>query len=173
MIDGFELTPITLAEIPELQQLGRQTFSDAFSALNTAENMKRYLDESYTAEKLADEISNPGSLFYFLRKKGIPIAYLKLNRGSAQTEFREGLALEIERIYVLKEFQGQQIGQRLLDFSLQTARELGKKIVWLGVWEKNTGAIRFYERNGFKTFGSHVFQLGDDAQTDVLMRRSL
>lgn len=173
MIDGFELTPITLTDIPELQQLGRQTFSDAFSGLNTPENMQPYLDESYTAEKLAEEILNPGSLFYFLRKNGIPIAYLKLNMDLAQTEFREGDALEIERIYVLKAFQGQQIGQRLLDFSLQTARERGKRLVWLGVWEKNAGAIRFYERNGFKTFGSHVFLLGDDAQTDVLMHLSL
>ncbi|MCE3294754.1 MAG: protease synthase and sporulation negative regulatory protein 1 [Crocinitomicaceae bacterium] len=173
MIEDYELTPVTLADIPELQQLGRRTFADAFAAVNTRENMASYLDEAYTAEKLSAEISNPGSYFWFLHQNDKPVAYLKLNTGQAQTEFREEHALEIERIYVLKELQGKQIGQRLLDFSLDIARQLGKTTVWLGVWENNTGAIRFYERNGFERFGSHVFHLGDDPQTDILMKLNL
>lgn len=33
--------------------------------------------------------------------------------------------------------------------------------------------IRFYEKNGFATIGSHLFQLGEDAQADILMKKIL
>jgi ribosomal protein S18 acetylase RimI-like enzyme len=42
--------------------------------------------------------------------------------------------------------------------------------IWLGVWEKNHNAIGFYTKNGFITFDKHLFLLGDDQQTDLLMK---
>ena len=82
-------------------------------------------------------------------------------------------SLEIERIYVLKEFLGKTIGQLLLEHAFQIAREKGNENVWLGVWEENKRAIRFYQKNGFEEFDKHIFMLGEDAQTDILMRKKL
>lgn len=48
---------------------------------------------------------------------------------------------------------------------------LGRRTTWLGVWERNDRAIRFYARHGYERCGEHVFQLGDDAQTDYIMQR--
>ncbi len=172
-ICSMELKRLTVDDIPALRELGRKTFTDAFAALNTKENMRLYLEEAYAPEKLEAELTDPGSEFYFLLHETRPVAYLKLNSGSAQTEAEFQNSLEIERIYVLEAFQGQHIGQHLLDFCLQQARERKKDFIWLGVWEYNHGAIRFYERNGFQRFGSHAFHLGKDEQTDILMRLDL
>ncbi len=101
------------------------------------------------------------------------VGYIKLNYSSAQTEFQHENAVEVERIYVLADQQGKKMGNQLLDFAINTAIESNLQYIWLGVWDKNLNAIRFYERNGFKIFDSHPFTLGTDLQTDLLMKREL
>ncbi len=82
-------------------------------------------------------------------------------------------AVEIERIYVLRECQGAGVGQQLRNNALDVARSLGARTVWLGVWEHNSRAIAFYRRNGFEEFGEHLFMPGSDEQRDVLMRKKV
>jgi ribosomal protein S18 acetylase RimI-like enzyme len=160
-------------QIDQLQQIGRQTFSETFAESNSAENMAKYLEEAYSYEKLSAELNDPNSLFYFAMMGQDVIGYLKLNFGASQTELKDNDALEIERIYVLKSFQGKRVGQLLFDKAIQIAKEQNAEFVWLGVWEENKKAIQFYTRNGFVEFDQHVFVLGDEAQTDIMMKLEL
>ncbi len=160
-------------ELELLQLISRETFYDSFASMNTPENMAQYLEEGFSVEKLTRELNDPNSAFYFAHLEDEVVGYLKLNFGGAQTELQDPNAVEIERIYVRRAFQGRSVGQALYDHALALARSRQARFVWLGVWEKNDRAIRFYERNGFVPFGTHVFMLGDDAQTDMLMKRSL
>lgn len=98
---------------------------------------------------------------------------MKLNFGAAQNELKNKQCLEIERIYVLKEYHGKKIGQLLYDKAIQIAKEKNVNYVWLGVWEKNLRAINFYKKNGFVGFDKHIFKLGDDEQTDIMMKLEL
>lgn len=96
--------------------------------------------------------------------------YLKLNFDSAQTEnVLNKQAFEIERIYLLKEYQNKGLGTELFEAAIQIGKEKGYRMLWLGVWEKNRSALQFYQKKGLVTFGSHCFQLGSDPQTDLLM----
>jgi ribosomal protein S18 acetylase RimI-like enzyme len=164
---------VTIHDLNELQQLARTTFYDTFAEMNTPENMEQYLSNDLSQEKLRAELLNPDSKTFFIQTDGETIGYMKLNVRSAQTEQVDPGGLEIQRIYVKKEFHGTPAGASLLNYAIDLARKEQYKYIWLAVWEKNPRAIRFYEKNGFITFGSHVFQLGDDAQTDILMRRVL
>ena len=101
------------------------------------------------------------------------LGYLKLNMGESQTELKDNDALEIERIYVLKDFHGKKVGQLLFDKAITIAKELQLAYVWLGVWEENKKALQFYTKNGFVEFDQHVFVLGDEAQTDIMMKLAL
>jgi len=172
-MDKVELKKASQADIVELQIIGRQTFFETFADCNTEENMQKYLSESYSFDQLINEISNAKSEFYLATLNNKTIGYLKINFDQAQTEFKDKQALEIERIYVLKEFQGKIIGQLLYDQAFQIAQRINAQYVWLGVWEKNTRAINFYSKNGFVGFDKHIFKLGDDEQTDILMRLEL
>lgn len=164
---------IAATDVSLLQKISKQTFFEAFSALNTPENMQKYLDEELTEAKLLSELNDPGSAFYFAELDGKVIGYLKLNFGSSQTELKDEQAVEIERIYISKEFHGQYAGQALYGKAIEVARNRKAAYVWLGVWEKNARAIRFYEKNGFVAFDKHIFVLGDDEQTDIMMRLDL
>src|SRR5687767_620360 len=139
-MEDIKIRKVTLNDIGQLQNIGRQTFSETFSAGNTEENMKKYLDEGFSAGKLSGELNDKNSEFYFAELDNNVIGYLKLNFGESQTELKDDKALEIERIYVLKEFHGKKVGQMLYDKAIQIARNSGADYVWLGVWEENPRA---------------------------------
>lgn len=171
--ENIQLVRVTSNDLSALQKLSRETFLDTFAWGNTPENMQYYLDTSFADEKLMQEINAADSEFYFAQHYNKPIGYLKINLGQSQTEVLEGNGLEIERIYVIKEFHGKKIGQLLFNKALQLATEKNIDYLWLGVWEKNSKAITFYEKNGFVPFSRHIFKLGVDEQTDILMKRVL
>ena len=167
---NIEIKKATLTEIDQLQQIGRQTFYETFASGNTEENMQKYLDEGFSVDKLTTELSDKNAEFYFATYDKKVIGYLKLNFGQSQTELKDDKALEIERIYVLKEFHGNKVGQILYDKALEIAKQKNADYVWLGVWEKNPRAINFYKKNGFVEFDKHIFKLGEDEQTDIMMK---
>ena len=167
------IVPAITAEVELLQNIARQTFQESFAADNTPENMKHYLQENLSLTKLSAEMGNPDSEFFFAMLKTQPVGYMKLNYKTAQSEVFNSRAVELERIYVLKSHQGQKIGQLLFDHAIHAAKEVKAPFLWLGVWEHNTKAIGFYEKNGFTEFDKHDFMLGDEKQTDILMRLDL
>jgi ribosomal protein S18 acetylase RimI-like enzyme len=172
-MEDFEVKKVTLSDIDQLQKIGRQTFYKTFSASNTEENMAQYLDEGFSDKKLSAELSDHNAEFYFATLGNMVIGYLKLNFGQSQTELQEDNALEIERIYVLKEFHGKNVGQVLHNKAIQVAIQKKADYVWLGVWEQNPRAISFYKKNGFVAFDKHIFKLGNDEQTDIMMKLKL
>jgi len=172
-MDRIEIKKVELSELDQLQIIGRQTFVETFADRNTEENMQKYLEEGYSVDKLTGEITNTNSEFYFAVLDNRIIGYLKINFGQAQTELNSQNALEIERIYVLKEFHGKKVGQILYELALNIAKRKNVDYVWLGVWEENPRAISFYRKNGFVEFDKHIFKLGDDEQTDIMMKLKL
>lgn len=171
-MQNFTIRRINISEVEALQNIGRKTFRETFEEVNSEEDMLKYEAENLSLEKLTQELENPNSEFYFAEKEGEILGYLKLNFGDAQTEkLEEGY--EIERIYVLKAFHGMKVGQILFEKALQIGKEKEMFSVWLGVWEENHRALRFYEKNGFEVFGKHDFVLGEDVQTDLMMKLAL
>ena len=169
----MEIRKANTQDIEKLKEIGRLTFFETFSSDNSEENMKEYLKNGFSTEKLNDELSDPNAEFYFCELKGKVIGYLKVNSGQSQTELKDNKAFEIERIYVFKEFHGKKAGQLLYDKAIELAKSRRADYVWLGVWEENPRAIRFYEKNGFVAFDKHIFKLGEDEQTDIMMKLEL
>jgi ribosomal protein S18 acetylase RimI-like enzyme len=172
-MENIEIREATLNDIKLLQDIGKKTFFETFSESNSEENMKKYLEDGFSIEKLTEELNNRHSEFYFAVMDEKVLGYLKLNFGASQTELKDTNSLEIERIYVLQEYHGKKVGQVLYEKAMQVAYEKEAIYVWLGVWEKNPRAIRFYEKNGFVEFDKHIFKLGDDKQTDIMMKKFL
>jgi ribosomal protein S18 acetylase RimI-like enzyme len=172
-MENITIQKVTLNDVNQLQKIGRLTFSETFSGDNSEEDMKKYLDENFSVEKLTEELNNKNSEFYFALLDNTVIGYLKLNFGESQTELKDNKALEIERIYVPKEYHGQSVGQILYEKAIQVAKQKDTDYVWLGVWEENLRALSFYKKNGFIEFDKHIFKLGNDEQTDIMMKLQL
>jgi diamine N-acetyltransferase len=168
-----EVRRASIKDLYQLQEIGRLTFTEAFAALNSEENFNQYLKKAFSLEKLTTELLDSNSEFYFAVFQSVVMGYLKLNFGPSQTDIQDNKSVEIERIYVLKAHQGKKVGQFLLDFALKLSKLANAEYVWLGVWEENPKAIKFYQKNGFAEFDRHTFKLGNEEQTDLMMKLSL
>ena len=164
---------ISIKDLAQLQKIGISTFSETFAEHNTKEDLEKYLKESFAADKLIGELENPDAAFYFAELDDTVIGYLKINFGDAQTELKDNKSVEIERIYVLQAYHGKKIGQLLFNKAIEIAKEHQAHYVWLGVWEENHRALQFYKKNGFVQFDTHIFKLGNDEQTDIMMKLAL
>lgn len=172
-MQNIAIKRVTFDDITALQKIGKQTFFETFSDSNSEQNMKQYLEDGFSVKKLTEELGNSDSEFYFAVYDERVIGYLKLNYGTSQTELKNEASLEIERIYVLQEYHGKKVGQILYEKAMQVAHDKQVNYVWLGVWEENPRAINFYIKNDFIEFDKHIFKLGDDEQTDIMMKKKI
>ncbi len=163
----------TETDLIDLQSISILTFCQAFEQFNTAEDMQLYLENCLSMEQLNKEMATDASSFFLAKIDNETMGYLKLNCGISDQNDLDGQGLEIERIYIVEEYHGTGIGQELYAFAIERAIEICATHLWLGVWEHNTRAIRFYEKLEFEPFGTQQFILGKDIQTDILMRLSL
>lgn len=154
----------TGADAASLAELATRTFRDTFDAHNTPEDMQLYLARTYAEELQRREIEDPEIVTLVAEEDGALIAFAQLRRSLA--EYGD---VELARLYVDRNQHGRGLAQTLMQASIDAARALGGRTLWLGVWEHNARAIRFYEKCGFVDAGSHPFLLGNDLQTDRVM----
>jgi len=172
-MDGITIRRVNIDDIVLLQSVSQRTFLETFAVDNTEDDMLNYLDSAFSLRKLKEELENPASQFWFAETASQIAGYIKVNFTPAQSDINDEKSMELERIYVYKEFLGSKVGQALFGKALEIAKSARSEYIWLGVWEKNPRAIRFYNKNGFVEFNRHVFRLGDDLQTDILMKMDL
>ncbi|MEN9513130.1 MAG: hypothetical protein RJB16_890 [Bacteroidota bacterium] len=166
----IQIRLVSVKEVAELKALARTAFAQTFTDHNQPENVEKYLDESFTIEKLTEELNNKNSQFFFALVNDQPVGFLKVNVGDAQTELKDGDGMELQRIYVLQDYHGKSVGQVLFEKAKSLAIEGGYPYLWLGVWEENHRALNFYRKNGFVPFDKHIFKMGDEEQTDWMMK---
>jgi len=160
-------------DIENLVLISKTTFIDAFEDQNNPEDFTVYINKAFSKETLTLELLHPHTHFYFVNLGDTLVGYFKLNDLNAQTDVHDKDALELERIYVVTQYQGKGIGAWMLEQAKELAKTASKQYLWLGVWEKNTSAIQFYETHGFIKFDMHPYYIGLDKQMDWLMRLDL
>ncbi len=163
----------TLDDLTAFLEISRETYHQTFAAMNKQDTMQAYLEASFNEEKLKSELLNDASFCYFIYHNDQLAGYMKLNESQAQTDIYDPLSLEVERIYVLNSFQGNGLGQHLMNKAIALGKDRKLNYLWLGVWEHNENALRFYQKNNFYKIGTHGFTMGDEVQTDYLMRKDL
>jgi len=163
----------TPTELDVLRDLHIRTFRDTYGEFNTEEDMQLHIDTIFSPERLLADMEDPRIGYYLAYLDDVAVGFTRVNHAGVQTDVNDPKSLELERIYVDKEWKGRKFGDQLIEHSMGLARSAGLDYLWLGVWEKNLPAQRFYERNGFTIFGTHHFILGSDPQSDWLMRKDI
>jgi len=160
-----------------LATLAARTFYDTFVGTAEAADITAYLQASCSLKQLQTELAAASSLFFLAFAgndgAGEPLGYAKLRTGTSEPSVGDRNSIELEKLYADKPAIGHGVGSRLMQTCLDEAIARGHTTLWLGVWENNLRAIAFYQRWGFETVGSHIFTVGSDDQTDLIMQRSL
>lgn len=163
----------TLDDLETLQKVSAETYLATFGQYNTPENTQAYIHDAYDLDVLRREMTNKNSEFYFLFVDQELAGYLKVNILDAQSEPLDESFMEIQRIYIRVPFKRMGLGKVLMEFAIERARAFKKPHVWLGVWEKNYPAQKFYQSMGFEHYSSHKFVMGTSTQTDYILKKEL
>ncbi len=169
----IEIRKVAEGEADVLHELAERTFVYTFAQYNTPENMNAYISSAFSIDKLAKELESTDRETYFAFWDSKPAGYLQLSFNSTEAGMENLDVIELARLYVVPEHLGKKIGKELMETAISVAEKRKADYLWLGVWEHNDRARSFYARWGFEEFGSHVFQLGDDAQKDLLLKKSI
>lgn len=173
MDETITIRSCSLNDAEAIMSLGIRTFRDTFDEMNTPENMMLYLNSTFTLKRIGTELQEPGSVFFLAEDEETPVGYARIRLSETPEGLTAKNPMEIERLYADKKYLGKRVGHLLMNSCLRHAKDHGHDAVWLGVWEHNARAIAFYEKWGFEKFGDHIFMLGEDAQTDILMKKAL
>ncbi len=156
-----------------LAELGARTFSETFAADNNPADMAAYLASAFSEAQQAAELADPHSVFLIAENIGVAVGYAMLRSGTVLDSVTDNKPIELVRLYVSSDHLGRGVGAALMRVCINEARRHGHQTLWLGVWEHNDRAQAFYRKWNFHEVGTHIFELGDDAQTDILMERKI
>ena len=172
---AISIRQATSEDAKVLTDLAYTTFWDAFAhhPKNAPDDLNHYMRQAFNLEQISAELQDDKSIFLIAEMDGEAAGYAKIIFDHIEPGITATRAVELNRLYSHQQFLGKGIGQALMDACLDLSREKDRDVMWLGVWEYNPRAQRFYEKNGFRIVGSHVFVLGEDPQTDLLMQREL
>ncbi len=169
----IEIREAKLQDIPAMREVAISSYSDTFSVFNTPENMEAFFNETYSLNILEKEFHENDSLIYLAWEADTIIGFVRLRKSDEVISYLGNNTLELQRLYVLTSAQGKSVGKLLMEKSIQYANQKKYDWIWLGVWERNYNAQRFYERWGFEKFSEHTFWMGDDPQVDWLLKKKL
>ena len=165
-------TPLDAEAVAPLAvDIFNETFAD--NPLNKPEDMQAYIAEFLNVETFRRDLDDQNSAFFVAEVDDEIIGYAKLIENSTEDCVSDTNPIELNKLYVSHAFHGQGIAQSLMEKCFAVAANKNYRTMWLGVWEYNHRAQKFYEKLGFKKVGTHIFQLGSDPQTDLLMERTL
>lgn len=172
-MDDVSIRRAQPSDAAELADLGARTFAETFAADNAPEDMADYLSTSFGLRQQTEELADPDLITFVAEHEGRLVAFSQVRRSPPPACVEDESPVELWRFYVGKAWHGRGIAQHLMAASLDAARELGGRSLWLSVWEKNPRAIAFYEKIGFHKAGTKDFWVGSDRQTDFVLVRTL
>lgn len=172
-MEAITIRAATAADAAALAEFAERVFDEVFSPGNDEGDMASYLTEAFGADKQRAEITEPGAIVLLAEDaEGALAGYLHI-AASRTPPCVTAPAVELKRLYVDPRRHSRGLGKRLLDEGIARALASGASRIWLGVWERNFRAQKFYLREGFTRAGEHIFLLGSDPQTDWIMQRPI
>jgi ribosomal protein S18 acetylase RimI-like enzyme len=169
-MNAFELVDAVEEDAARLAEFGARTFHESFAADNTPEDMRQYLESSFSVQKQLAEIRDPEiDTLVAVDATRRWAGFAQLRAGKLSAGVPEQGSIELWRFYVDKAWHGQGVAATLMAAAKERARRRGATSLWLGVWERNARAQAFYRKQGFSKVGSQVFVVGSDPQTDDVL----
>lgn len=167
---------IRQADVSDLKiicALGITTFYEAYFEQDDPRDLADYVLENFSTEQIEREFNDENSTFFLADLNGKAVGYAKLRENSAADCLKGVEAIELQRVYILEKAKGKGVGAALMRRCFGAARAKGYKTIWLGVWEQNLAAQRFYEKFGFIKAGELRFLYGENLETNYVFTLDL
>ena len=153
----ISITHATEKDYRPIVDIGFISVGDAHREAASPKDLNAYLERNYNDDAIKVELSDPTNIYYIIHYKNEPVGFSKINLNAAHPNIESKNVTKLDRIYLLKEFQGLKLGVELLNYNIVIARNNNQAGIWLYTWMGNKKAIDFYQKAGFRIIGSHNF----------------
>ncbi|CAN5872234.1 GNAT family N-acetyltransferase [soil metagenome] len=162
-----------ISDVKIICALGVTTFYEAYFAFDDSNDLADYVLKSFSFEQIDSELTDENSTFFLAEIEKGAVGYAKLRENSPAQCLAGENTIEIHRIYILEKMKGKSVGDALMQKCFDEARRKNYASVWLGVWEENLLAQRFYQKYGFEKVGELQFPYGDVIGTNYVLKLNL
>ena len=169
----MQIRPANTNDANILAELGAKTFYETFREFHTEKDMQQYIKKAYSVELMTENLSKENIQYFIAFDEDKPIGYLKLIKDASHEKLTSQKNIELEKIYVLKEYLDKKVGKELMLQAINFSKQNNFETLFLGVWQENHRAVNFYKKFGFETFTIRTFQLGETLCDDFLMKLNL
>jgi ribosomal protein S18 acetylase RimI-like enzyme len=169
----IEICRAAVADAKLVSVLGAVTFYEAYFEQDAPADLANYIHESFNLDKIRAEIEDENASFFIIYLENCAVGYAKLREDSETDCVANETAIELQRIYTVERVFGKGIGGRMLNHCLEYAKQKGFRTLWLGVWEENRRAQKFYEKHGFKRVGTLTFPYGASVGINYVLEKVL
>lgn len=153
--------------------LAAATFFEAYVESDDPHDLAEYVTESFSADLVEKELESGIATYFLAAWNERPVGYAKLRRADAPECVEDRNSIELQRIYLFGRFTGLGLGRALVEKCVSRASEEGFSTLWLGVWEENEKARKFYRRLEFEQVGTVDFKYGNSCFTNLVMTKEI
>ena len=169
----IKIRKATQEDFELISYLGRTTFKESFGDLFLPEELNQYLHVTFNPLKIKESLLKEDNFYSIIFFKQQPAGYFKLKRNSALNSRQEKMQIQLQKIYVLKEYLDFGLGSSMIKEIFSFAKDCDCPLIWLVVLQTNTRAIRYYIKHGFVIIKEHDYQIGSKNLKFHIMAKNL
>jgi len=166
----MQIRPANTNDANILAELGAKTFYDTFRPFHSEEDLQQYIKKAYSLELISENLLKETIQYFIAFDEAKPIGYLKLIKNVTHEKLNSKKNIALEKIYVLKGYLDKKVGKELMMEAINFSKQNNFETLFLGVWQENHRAVKFYRKFGFENFTTRTFQLGETLCDDFLMK---
>ena len=151
----------TINDVNLLASLSVEAFLPAHGHSSPEKDIKTYLEANFSVHNFKKEIANPAFKYYFIYHHNKIAGFSKIIFNTPSIHITENTITKMERLYLLEEFYGLNLGTQLMNFNSELAKRNNQRGIWLEVWIENFRAIKFYKKMGFMIVGKANFRVSE------------
>lgn len=155
----------TVKDAEHVSYLGRKTFEESYGEFfKDSDNLNSYLDSAFSLQKINASLVKPENIYWMAVKEdsSVPVGYAKLKLNSPTEFIKDTNVCKLQRIYVLKGYEGKGIGSELHECIVKKAIDNDYNYLWLSNLKIKKQAVQFYQKKGYSVAGEHHFTIGDE-----------
>lgn len=169
----FHIRPAVVRDAASLAELGPRTFRETFGTLLPEAFISARMAEAYAPAKIVEDLTDPAQAWFVADSEGGPVGFLCLRQGVTPACVGTPSPMELQRLYVTREWHGRGPGLALLAAGQNDALARKAKSLWLLAWEANPRALAFYGKQGFEVVGAQNIELSGFTLPHLVMNKRL
>lgn len=181
--DMYDVEQASAADAAGIASLGRDVFTTTFGNSMPPKDLQYYLDEAYSTAAIERDIATPNKHFWVAKSRDPSekltdpsrvVGFVQMTEGTTEDFLGvDDKLVELHRLYLRSESQGTGLAKKLIENMEDWSRSKGYERMWLGVWDRNEKAKRFYRKFGYTKRGIHSFKMGDTLDIDEVWSKSI